>query len=153
MTPGDLVLTKIGKDNEPKGRDWYELNFGVKVNEVGLAVPKWDNRIGASSDGEVEGTQGIIEIKSPLNLYRSLKTEEVVETRIMASHYDQMQGTMAIMNKEWCDYVVYPHLDDEVYVERVYFDSPYWEELYRELTPFLDTNKDLFVEKLPYKLN
>src|SRR5579883_2100274 len=44
---------KHGSVTEPLARDWYSKEKGVEVVEIGLAVPKWDLRIGASTDGIV----------------------------------------------------------------------------------------------------
>ena len=58
----------IGTETEPDARSWYEQTTGVTVKEVGLAVPKWNIRIGASLDGEVLGTNGAIESSVPRNV-------------------------------------------------------------------------------------
>lgn len=65
---GKIVPTNAAMEHgikyEPIVRKNYEKIMRVKVREVGLAVPKWDTRIGASADGLV-GNDGMIEIKCP----------------------------------------------------------------------------------------
>lgn len=125
---------------EPEARNWYCTSRNVEVVEVGLAVPKWEPRIGASLDGDVIGTDGIIEIKSPLQMYEPLnihmrKIKEgwrpppFYHDHIWDTHYAQMQGGMKITNKKWCDYIVYATDSNLVYVERIPFNEKYWEEV------------------------
>ena len=154
------INLRHGLKNEPKARQWYQREYGVKVKEVGLAVPKWDTRLGASIDGEVVGTSGIIEIKCPGHMYGSIlkriekgtKHEEdnLFRPHIFRSHYDQMQGAMAVTSKQWCDYIVYCEPYDQVYVERVDFNREYWEEvMYPRICNFLDNHPELFGLVLP----
>jgi hypothetical protein len=63
------IMKLHGVATESTGRNWYIKRFGAKVSEVGLAVPKWEPRIGCSADGIIEGENGIIEIKCPYFLY------------------------------------------------------------------------------------
>jgi putative phage-type endonuclease len=125
---------------EPKARDWYCRTRNVEVIEVGLAVPKWEPRIGVSLDGDVKNTDGIIEIKSPLEIYEPLRNHMAkirtgwrpppfYHSHIWESHYAQMQGGMKITNKRWCDYIVYATESNLSYVERIPFNQVYWETL------------------------
>jgi len=124
---------------EPVARNWYCSTFNVKVRELGLAVPKWDTRIGASLDGEVEGTNGSIEIKCPATMYGSLYTPQPDYSHIPASHYAQMQGGMKICCKEWCDYIVYSVREKSTFVERIPFSEEYWnKKLYPAILKFLE---------------
>lgn len=137
-----------GTKKEPEARDWYCSTYKVEVEELGLAVPKWDNRIGASVDGNVIGTDGIIEIKCPLKMYGPLmkRTQEVSSGKIFDKydhshiwdgHYCQMQGCMAILGKKWCDYIVYATESQNVYVERIPFNEDFWnQELYPGINTF-----------------
>lgn len=143
-------LAQHGVKNEPIARNWYAKSRNVKIQEIGLAVPKWEPRIGASIDGDVVGTEGIIEIKSPLEMYKSLKDHMYkIETgwqppafyhnHIWEKHYAQIQGSLKIMEKKWCDYIVYAVQSNLVYVERIYFNEEYWEKtLWPRLLYFLD---------------
>lgn len=127
-----------GVKTEPIARDWYCNSRGVRVEEVGLAVPKWEPRIGASLDGDVIGTDGVIEIKSPLQMYAPLDSHtKKIESgwiqpvfyhdHIWETHYCQMQGGMKITGKNWCDYIVYSTESNRAYVERIPFNQEYWD--------------------------
>lgn len=140
---------------EPLAREWYCNKKGVNVVEVGLAVPKWNNYIGASLDGDIVGTDGMIEIKSPKKMYFPIKKhmekppferKEIFKNNpyyhdhIWDTHYAQMQGAMMITNKKWCDYIVYASEDNLVFCERVLFNKNYWENyLYPKLQNFIET--------------
>lgn len=138
---------------EPLARDWYCNKKGVEVVEVGLAVPKWNHYIGASLDGDVIGTDGIIEIKSPKKMYFPLKkhmnksaeerkllfqTNPYYHDHIWDTHYSQMQGAMMVTGKKWCDYIVYASEDNLVFCERVRLNEKYWNNfLYPKLQEFI----------------
>lgn len=149
-TESQRVMSQ-GTVREPLARELYVKKMGVEVVEVGLAVPKWDPRIGVSLDGEVVGRPGIIEIKSPdRGIYQPLLAHEkrlaagwtpprFYHQHIWDSHYDQMQAGMAVTAKEWCDYVVYDGNDGRLFVDRVEFNREYWdEELWPAILRFLE---------------
>ena len=50
------------------------------------------------------------------------------------SYYAQVQGEMALMNVEWCDFAVYSN--GEVIVDRNVADYDYWTELNDKLDNF-----------------
>lgn len=130
------LLMQHGVNTEPIARDWYCRTYGVQVEEVGLAIPKWDTRIGASLDGSV-GVDGCIEIKCPLQMYYQLdqhskKIEEGVvfdkyyHDHIFDSYFCQIQGGMCITGKKWTDFIVFSTESNRVFVERIWFNSKYW---------------------------
>ncbi|MEK7070241.1 MAG: lambda exonuclease family protein [Patescibacteria group bacterium] len=132
-----------GIDNEDNARKFYEETTGNKVVEVGLCIPLWDKRIGGSPDGLV-GDDGCIEIKCPKRMYPKLTIEPFNMANITPSHFDQMQGCMAILGRKWCDYVVYATESENVFIERVPFDEKYWNEtLYFAIKDFLDKTTGL----------
>ena len=151
LTDKQRLAITHGVEKEASARDWYEKKKGVKVLEVGLAVPKWDPRIGGSVDGVVEGEDGIIEIKCPQRMYypilnfiqskkKGWKPHDIYyHSHIWESHYAQMQGGMVIMGKKWCDYIVYCENENHAITNRVYFNQDYWKNvLYPKLCSFLD---------------
>ena len=168
-------VIQLGIDNEDIARKWYSESHNCLCDEVGYAVPKFDNRIGVSIDGDVRNldgspTDGIIEIKCPQKLYRPPKqrlmreafvnkfanvTEEKKGDKtyikdynhIWQTHYDQMQMGMAIMDKKWCDYVVYG-LDNQWHVERIPFDKDYWKECYDQIKIFIDGTLNYYLSFL-----
>lgn len=143
-----------GVVTESKARQWYCYTRKVRVKEVGFAVPKWEPRIGTSVDGEVEGTDGILEIKAPFQVYPPLnehmnkikngwKPQPFYHAHIWETHYAQMQGGMKIMNKSWCDYIVFATESNLAYVERIPFDQQYWDAvLWPGIKNFLDNILD-----------
>ncbi len=144
------AVMQHGIDTEPKARDYYCESRKVEVIEVGLAVPKWEPRIGASLDGDVKDSDGMIEIKSPLTMYKPLQQHmdkiksgwippEFYHDHIWASHYAQMQGGMKITGKKWCDYIVYSTESNLCYIERIHFNQQYWDTvLWPGIQHFLD---------------
>lgn len=149
MERGKLVKAH-GIVTEPEARLWYCKSREVEVQEVGLAVPKWEPRIGTSLDGDIVGTDGIIEIKSPYYMYEPLdehtakinagwRPPPFYHGHIWDTHYAQMQGEMKITGKKWCDYIVYAKSSNRVYVERIPFNEEYWNEtLWPGIVSFLD---------------
>jgi len=152
-----------GTKHEPAAREWYEKTHNVKVVEHGMALPKWYKYLGASVDGDVVGTDGIIEIKCPMKkLYPELKEfirkqqEENFKPpphyheHIKHSHYDQMQGCMAVFKKKWCDYIVYCTGEQQVFTQRVLFNEKYWKyELYPAVQQFVECELKPLLEKDP----
>jgi len=145
---GKLVKAH-GIVTESSARMWYCKTRNVQVSEVGLAVPKWESRIGTSLDGDILGTEGIIEIKSPLQMYASLdehmdkikngwRPNKYYHEHIWNTHYIQMQGEMKITGKKWCDYIVYATQSNRAYVERIDFNEKYWDEIWPKIQEFLD---------------
>jgi len=141
-----------GTNHEIEARNWYSITNDVIVKEMGFAVPKFDRRIGTSPDGIVYSKAddkkpiGMIEIKCPKEFYKPLKEyldkgkpQTIYYYHIWRSHYDQMQMGMAIFDLEWCDYIVYCIPENYVFMERVYRDRGYWNELYIRVKEFIDT--------------
>ena len=137
-TPENAAML-YGTKMEPEARRWYERTRGVVVDQVGFAVPSWDQRIGGSPDGLV-GENGIIEIKCPVAMYKPLidqaKEKNPGHAHIWDSHYAQIQGCLAILERRWCDYIVYTK--EQVFVQRIKFDKDYWDNvLYAGICKFL----------------
>jgi len=87
---------------EPVARDWYEMQTGNDVQEVGFAYSK-GGRWGASPDGLV-GDDGGIEIKCPTlpNMIKHLLSDGV------PSHWRvQIQACLWICERTWWDFVMY----------------------------------------------
>jgi putative phage-type endonuclease len=137
----DLALERMahGTNTEPIAREFYEKYRGLTVEEVGLAVPKWETRIGASVDGNIIDSSGIIEIKCPKTMYKPLiekmnkTTSASPDNRFEHAHiasyyYCQMQMNMKVLNKNWCDYIVYAVDSGQCYIERVLFSETFWEQ-------------------------
>ena len=150
-----------GNTYEPIARDWYDKKYNVKTVEIGFCVPKWDHTIGVSIDGLVldadeNELDGIIEIKCPQKMYQQIKNKqrnlkfleecgmdiseyEKDYSHIWKTHFVQMQLGMAVLDKKWCDYIVYCTFERKVSVERIYFDQEYWKKLYSNIKGFIKT--------------
>lgn len=142
-----------GSKTESTARDWYCNTRRLRVIETGMACPKWEPRIGGSPDGVILDSEGLIEIKCPFTMYQPIlkhvenkergdnpsQQDPFYHDHIWDSHYCQMQGCMKIMDKKFCDYIVYSTEDRKVFVDRVLFNPEFWDNvLYPGLKSFLD---------------
>jgi hypothetical protein len=126
---------EMGNYTEIIARKLYPL----KVEQVGLVVPKWNNLIGTSPDG-LFGDDGMIEIKTFNKI-----PDFVLDSKIYINHYVQIQGSMKILNRKWCDYIACEYEEDgglKTITIRFYFDNNYWESIYPKLNSFLNLLKD-----------
>ena len=157
-------VMNLGNEREPIARDWYCQTNNVTVEELGLAVPKWNLYLGGSVDGAVVGNDKIIEIKCPEKMYGPLvnhmeklkygwKAPQFYHEHIWDSHYDQMQLCMKILGKKYCDYIVYCVDENSCFTETVAFNEKYWnEDLYPKLTHFIENLLKPRLEKQNIKL-
>ena len=135
---------------EPIARNFYSELYKVEVKEIGFAVPVWYPKIGCSPDGIIyvdsKETNKIIEIKCPKQMYDQLSVRNYLisegvkfdlfnHSHINTTHYDQIQGNLAILNKEYCDYIVFVNKDD-YYIETIPFNKIYWELLFEKIKIF-----------------
>lgn len=134
---------KHGIKYEDEARRIYQEHKNISVEQIGLAVPKWNKYIGCSTDGLV-GDDGMIEIKCPVRFYKNLtqmeKTKEY-EKLIDINHYIQMQCGLAVLDRKWCDYVIYYPEITKIYIFRVYFNKIFWDSVHDELQKFIKENK------------
>lgn len=141
------VRMQFGIDHEDDARKWYTRETGFSVDETGHAVPKWNTMLGGSPDGVV-GTYGLLEIKCPQKMYRSILQYQTdcemghdpkTYDHIPISHYLQMQTCLAIMNRQWYDYVVYCIPEGKVFKQRIPFDRQAWNhKWYPQICNFID---------------
>jgi exodeoxyribonuclease (lambda-induced) len=132
---------------ESEARAIYEMLKGTKVTQIGFAIPKWNYYIGCSTDGLVED-KGMIEIKCPLKYYESLEKLKTnskskyndIKDFIDESHYIQMQCGLAVLDREWCDYVVYYPRRKRIFTFTIPFDKEYWNSVYAEIINFIKNN-------------
>lgn len=113
---------------EDEARTIYELETGNKVEQIGFYE---DNEyIGVSPDGLV-GDGGLIEIKCPTD---KTYTEYLLTNKIKPEYYAQMQMQMLVMNRHWCDYVVYnSNFKKSIVIQRVLPNKDYMDKLTRGL--------------------
>ena len=164
-----------GVIHEEDARRWYSASTGKRVMEIGMAVPDFEWYLGASPDGVIMDDSGqiinsgpdngIIEIKCPKKMYadltryqyqRKLQLSEFIDhgkigqferlySHIKHYHYDQMQGCMAVMKKDWCDYIVYATDSKQIFIERIPFDPNYW---WHDLFPRVKTVIEMAIKPL-----
>lgn len=168
FSPASLAAIKHGNISEPISIKWYENTRNVIVEEWGFVVPKWDLYIGVSVDGVVlnsdgSNTGGMIEIKAPLRMYAPLvsyiqnQKDGLVKdgdfSHIWKTHYDQMQLGMAVLGKNWCDYIVYCSPENSVFVQRIPFDQNYWNSvMYNSLKIIIQNDILPLLEGTPFPL-
>lgn len=141
------VHTSRGQRLEPSVRQRYEREHNVNVVEIGFLVPKWCPFIGVSPDGVMQ--EGCIEIKCPVSIWPELKNEGMIKPE----HYAQMQMTMEICDRDWCDYLVYSEKDNEYLELRVKRDKKYWDDfLYPCILSAIKEVKDIIVNDIVHDL-
>lgn len=135
-----------GTDTEPQARMAYEAETGNLVDELGFIDHPTIANFGCSPDGVI-GETGLIEIKCP-NSKTHLST--LLSGKAPTKYIPQMQTQMAVMNRQWCDFVSFdPRLpeDLQLFVIRVDRDDEYIAKLEEEVTAFLE-EVELTVTKL-----
>lgn len=121
-------------------KEYYERKYKKRVESRDLIIPKSYPYIGVSVDGYVRKTNSIIEIKCPQTMYSGLveahyqkKAGKVFPRNyydhIKIDHYCQMQGGMAILNCEFCDYVVYCQNENRITCWRIYRNREFWDNI------------------------
>jgi putative phage-type endonuclease len=140
----DNAAMQHGHKYEIDARKWYSQKYNVQVLERGLCVCKYDITIGASVDGEVLNSDKIIEIKCPLKMYKPIqnyidnlnrgwKPEKNYVGHIFKLHYCQMQQAMFVLNKKYCDYIVYCTSTLQIFNQRINFDPEFWRSHYLKI--------------------
>lgn len=130
------------------------------VQPTGLHLLPDKSFLGASSDGKIlcksidTCCYGCLEIKCPYSIKGTVTIEltpyEIAEQfpeffmkkgsdgllhlPVDHGYYTQVQGEMAILGVEWCDFVVYSN--GMVIVDRILADADYWENLEEKLEQF-----------------
>ena len=126
-----------GTDTEPQARMAYEAQSSNLVDELGFIDHPTIANFGCSPDGVI-GEDGLIEIKCP-NSKTHLST--LLSGKAPTKYIPQMQTQMAVMNRQWCDFVSFdPRLpeDLQLFVVRVNRDNEYIAKLEEEVVVFLD---------------
>ena len=122
---GNTGWTDRGHDVEDEARQWYALERGVTVRQVGFLLAK-DGEEGGSPDGLV-GDDGGVEIKC-YGLDHHMRV--LLGTDPFPENESQVQGLMRLTNRKWWDCVAYhpsPKIPNRL--ERVQRDETYIEQL------------------------
>lgn len=99
--PFQNFAMKRGTELEPLARQWYEIQNGSAVEQVGMFVSSCGH-YSYSPDGLIEA-DGLIEIKCPMAPVFS----EFALTRDMSDYIHQIQGGLWLSGRQWCDLVVF----------------------------------------------
>lgn len=116
--------TERGNELEPIARSTYELITGNDVEQIGFA--EYNQYVGCSPDGLV-GDKGMIEIKCYDDKgYFNLLMDEKIST----GYIWQMQMNMLILERDWCDFIVFnPNYEKSIYIKRIFADKEKFEKL------------------------
>lgn len=126
-----------GTDTEPQARMAYEAETGNLVDELGFIDHPTIANFGCSPDGVI-GENGLLEVKCP-NSKTHIAT--LMSGKAPTKYIPQMQTQMAVMNRQWCDFVSFdPRLpeDLQLFVIRVNRDDEYIAKLEEEVSAFLE---------------
>lgn len=111
-----------GIELEDDARNNYQEKTFNLVEEVGFA--ELDEYVGCSPDGLV-GNEGMIEIKCPRE---TTFLSQVLSGRIKPEYITQMQFNLYVLNRQWCDYVMYSETLG-LFIKRVERDEKLIEEI------------------------
>jgi len=119
-----------GTQNEQEARDFYEFKNIAEVKQTGFIVLKENQMVGCSPDGLI-GEDGTLEIKCPYNTNNMV--EYMFDSPIPKDYYAQIQGGLWILDRKWCDFVVYdPRIKNEelrMHIRRIQRDEAFIETL------------------------
>ena len=133
--PKDLSNVRAishGKGKEKVARTIYARKMqqqvpGFAIFDAGISVHPKFPYLGATPDGKVfdpssSSKFGLLEIKCPYS-----KRGADFFLKKTHSYYAQVQGQLALTGLPWCDFCVYLADSNEMCVDRIHFDSDYWE--------------------------
>lgn len=162
LTSTSQANIERGVRNEPLVRSWYSNMIKREIIEISVARPKFNLKIGGSPDGVIfkkeEEIEAIIEIKCCTNMYAPLLAHKskmesgwippsFYHAHIWNSHYAQMQGCMAILQAQYCIYIVYCQETGQIYIEKIMRDNDYWDKLmYPKLLSFIEKHEKSIIE-------
>jgi exodeoxyribonuclease (lambda-induced) len=135
LPTSQTLAMRIGSEQESAARDAYELETGRLVTECGFFCTE-DREFGVSPDGLV-GDDGLIEIKTMVS---SETLFRCVVDGISADYIDQINGEMWLLNRQWCDLVLWaPDLESigrALTVRRIQRNEDAIDDLARDLAAF-----------------
>ena len=128
--------TRFGLKHEPRAVEDYARATGAAVSPTGL----WTlDGFGASPDGlvvDAAGSHGLLEVKT--SFAKRHKAHHGPFTKCPRRFYAQIQGQLAVCDREWCDLVSWIPRNSarpNYAVLRVHRDRDFWDA---ELRPELD---------------
>ena len=134
--------TRYGKTNEPKAIKALEMQMSIKIDSCGLCIDSEFPFLGASPDGIVANSEGIVEIKCPLTsndkhpidylrngrhlLIPHKDEESIISINRKHDHFYQIQGQLHITQKEYCLFAVWSPLG--LIIEKIVKEDAFWKE-------------------------
>lgn len=137
-----------GIQQEAFARAAYELRTDSEVEKVGFFIHPEIDQAGASPDGVVVGTKGLIEIKCP-NTVTHLSY--ILADAVPEDYQPQMLWQMACSGREWCDFVSYdPRMPEhlQLFIKRFPRDDARISDYEHAVVDFL-AEIDALMLKLP----
>lgn len=129
------LAMRIGSEQEDAARDAYEVETGQMVTQCGFFCTE-DREFGVSPDGLV-GDDGLIEIKTMVS---SETLFRCVVDGISADYIDQINGELWLLNRKWCDLVLWApdltRIGRALTVRRIHRNEEAIDELVRDLMNF-----------------
>jgi len=111
-----------GVDLEDHAILMYEMQSQNIVEKVGFV--ELDDYVGCSPDGLI-GEEGMIEVKCPC---MAVYMKQVLDDKIKAEYYTQIQFNLWVTGRKWCDYVMYNE-NMPLYIKRVPADAEYQQKI------------------------
>jgi putative phage-type endonuclease len=112
-----------GIDHEDEARSAYEFLTDNQVEKVGFIHHPKIPQSGASPDGTIPKSNGMVEIKCPLT---ATHIDALLGSSVAGEYNAQMQWQMACAGAAWCDFVSYdPRLPERMrlFVKRIKRDD------------------------------
>lgn len=124
-----------GHELEKVARMKYEILTGNMASESGVMLTD-DRLFGYSTDGLV-GTDGLIEIKCPVD---SVKIMDMLTTFDVSEYMHQMQLGMWISGRKYCDFIQYvpalEHVGKDLFYMRVQRNDEFIDDMVTKLLAF-----------------
>ena len=138
----------------------------LQLKDPGMTIMESYPYISASPDLEIKCEchgEGVVEIKCPTSIPRGESPSEenykhlekhngIVTLKHSSEYYFQIQGQMAVTEREYGDFFVFT-FNGGYYLERIVFNKNFWFEMLHELSLFWKSFilPELLLEKVPRK--
>lgn len=116
-----------GNELEDQARELYMLETGAVVEKIGFVTDDEISKVGgASPDGDVVGTDGILEIKAfedAKHFQMILDLKKTGKFEVESKYVWQMQQQLLFMGKKWNDFCAFnPNYPQSLLIQRVNAD-------------------------------
>lgn len=131
-----------GVEQEQYAAMAYEVKNNVLLDKTGFWPHESIKWLGVSPDRLV-GNDGLVEIKCPMT---TTHIDYILEDKVPARYYKQIQCQLWVTGREWCDFVSYDPrlpLENQLFIKRAYPDEAFIQEMQSEVLQFLDEVEQL----------